>query len=239
MSPASGKRDAPVRSHHQLGLQVGPAGKVHRDLVAFAQAVLFVDGGLKVAQSLEGVGLQLRGLGLLGPGVAVRNPAAAFRPAAATARALPRTNPRKAIPEDLPCASGDSCGYLPAPKHSQAPAAPPEFLLLLRVRQHPAVQHGHNSGHVENAGGQQNSRSLPAVHRRHQLRHRPRQRSRDQRTAQAPAQSPRAGSASAADGARKAPGPSARRPSRRLPLPLPRRSRAGSSGLRSSAPPVT
>ena len=34
--------DAPVRADHQFGLQIRPPSKIHRNLVAFAQPVLFV-----------------------------------------------------------------------------------------------------------------------------------------------------------------------------------------------------
>ena len=55
-----GKCDAAIRSHYQLRRKVRTAGKIHRDFVAFADAVLFVRGRFKVAQRFKRIGLQLR-----------------------------------------------------------------------------------------------------------------------------------------------------------------------------------
>ena len=55
-SPARGSVMQPSGPTTSLACEVGTAGKIHRDLVAFAQAVLFVGGGLKVAQSFQRIG---------------------------------------------------------------------------------------------------------------------------------------------------------------------------------------
>ena len=49
------QRDAAVRSHHELGCEIGTPGNVDRDFVAFAEAIGLVGSGLKIAQSFQGI----------------------------------------------------------------------------------------------------------------------------------------------------------------------------------------